>query len=214
MFWYFRVKPYVVFELSITPSYQLDRTNSITPQTSLEFEDVWNLVIRLYVSKSISVKKEIEIEIRGWRDLPQQMTQLIAMMIQSGARACKRCNTFMEEMALIECHPSYFSYVEDHLEGLNARKTLLDWKNISHFFTSHESNDAKYRAEREFSSYEFVKKYCERSVVGREEKKLRSLYDDHVWKRLTGKNCIFVLGPSASGKTYSTLFYVKRTKTS
>ncbi len=98
----------------------------------------------------------------------------------------------------------YFNYIEDHLEKLNAMKTLLDWKKMSHFFTSDESNDCKYRAEREFSSYKFVKKYCERSVVGREEKKQRSLYDDRVWKRLTGKNCIFVLGPSASGKTYST----------
>ena len=150
----------------ITPPHDSENYVLVFPckTVRLEMADVWNLVIRPNVTKSISIKKDIEIEIRGWRDLPQQMTQLIAMMIQSGTRTCKRSSTFMEEMVLIECHPSYFNYIEDHLEKLNAMKTLLDWKKMSHFFTSEESNDCKYRG-GEFSSYEFVKKYCERSVV-------------------------------------------------
>ncbi len=93
----------------ITPPHDSENYVLVFPckTVRLEMSDVWNLVIRLNVTKSISIKKDIEIEIRGWRDLPQQMTQLIAMMIQSGTRTCKRSSTFMEEMALIECHPSY-----------------------------------------------------------------------------------------------------------
>jgi len=190
----------------LTPPHDLEQYVLVFPSKSVRVEmiDVWNLTIRLYVSKSISVKKNIEIEIQGWRDLPQQVTQLLAMMSSSGTQMCKRSTTFVEEMALVECHPAYFSYIEDHLKNLNAKKTLQDWQGMSNFFTSDEIKDAKYRIEREFFSYNFVKKYCDRSIVGgKKVKKRRKIDDDHVWKQLTGKNAIFVLGPSASGKTYS-----------
>eukprot|EP00940_MAST-03C_sp_MAST-3C-sp2_P002240 g2240.t1 len=172
----------------------------INSDSFVDVPDVWSLNVRLRLSSN----EDSCIDIAGWHNCPQQAAQLLALLARSGAQMSESANIFVEEIMMIQTHEAYFAHAKDTLKIVRQNLPLKDWEPLSTFLSAALIKDAEYRLRRELSSKAFMSKYMHAAVVSKEKK---DPGDDMsgVWPKLKGKHAIFVLGPSAVGKTHSTV---------